>query len=91
MGDNSTMRGIMKRSVIILSLSHEGLQKCLDELNRHCKEWNLKANNVKTKCIKFLKVTSKFYNKSFNIGNTALENVKEFTCLGITINGAGSF
>ena len=44
----------------------------------------------KTKCIKFLKV-SKLYNKSFNIGNTPLENVKEFTYLGITMNGAGSF
>ena len=35
----------------------------------------------------FLKV-SKLYNKSFNIGNTPLGNVKE---LGITINGDGSF
>ena len=86
MDDNSTVRGIMKRKVIILSLSHEGLQNCLHELNRHCKEWNLKANNVKTKSIKFLKV-SKLYNKSFNL----LANVKELTCLGITINGAGSF
>ena len=76
--------------LIILSLSHEGLQKCLDELNRYCKEWSLKVNNGKAKCIKFLKV-SKLYNKSFNIGNTPLENVKEFRYLGITINGAGSF
>ena len=51
---------------------------------------NLKANNEKTKCIKILKV-SKLYNKLFNIRNTPLENVKEFTYLGITINGAGSF
>ena len=57
--------------LIILSLLHEGLQKCLDQLNRYCKEWSLKANNEKTKCIKFLKV-SKLYNKSFNIGNTPL-------------------
>ena len=76
--------------LIILSLSHEGLQTCLDELNRYCKEWSLKVNNEKTKCIKFLKV-SKLYNKSFNTGNTPLENVKEFTYLRITINGAGSF
>ena len=76
--------------LIILSLSHEGLQKCLDELNRYCKEWSLKANSEKTKCAKFLKV-GRLYNKSFNIGNTPLENVKEFTRLGITINGAGSF
>ena len=76
--------------LIILFLSHDGLQKCLDELNRYCKEWGLKVNNEKTKCIKFLKV-SKLYNKSSNIGNTPLENVKEFTYLGITINGAGSF
>ena len=34
--------------LIILSLSHEGLQKCLDELNRYCKEWSLKVNNEKT-------------------------------------------
>ena len=76
--------------LIILSLSHEGLQKCLDELSRYCKEWSLKVNNEKTKCIKFLKV-SKLCNKSFNTGNTPLENVKEFTYLGVTINGAGSF
>ena len=76
--------------LIILSLSHEGLQKCLDELNRYCKEWGLKVNNENTKSIKFL-IVSKLYNKSFNIGNTPLENVKEFTYLGITINGAGSF
>ena len=38
----------------------------------------------------FLKV-SKLYNKSFNIENTPLGNVKEFTYLGITINGDGSF
>ena len=76
--------------LIILSLSHEGLQKCLDELNRYCKEWGLKVNNEKTKCIKFL-IVSKLYNKSFNIGNTPLQNVKEFTYLEITINGAGSF
>ena len=52
--------------------------------------WSLKANNEKHKCIKFLKV-SKLYNKSFNIGNTPRENIKGFTYLGITINGAGSF
>ena len=75
--------------LIILSLSHEGLQKCLDEFNRYCKEWSLKLNN-ELNCIKFLKV-SKLYNKSFNIRNTPLENVKEFTYLGITINGAGFF
>ena len=31
------------------------------------------------------------YNKSFNIGNTPLEKVKEFTYLGLTINGVESF
>ena len=31
------------------------------------------------------------YNKSLNIGKTPFENVKEFTYLGITINGGGSF
>ena len=50
----------------------------------------MKANSEKPKCIKFLKV-SKWYNKPFNIGNTPLENIKEFTYCGITINGAGSF
>ena len=70
--------------LIILSLLHEGLQKCLDKLNRYCKEWSLKANNKKNESIKL-------YNKSFNIGDTPLKNVKEFTYLGITINGAGSF
>ena len=38
----------------------------------------------------FLEV-SKLYNKLFNIRNTLLGNVKEFTYLGRTINGDGSF
>ena len=39
--------------LILLSLSHEGLQKCLEELNRYCKEWSLKANNEKPNALNF--------------------------------------
>ena len=40
---------------IIMSLSEQGLQKCLNELNKFCKEWKLTIGMKKAKCIRFTK------------------------------------
>ncbi len=51
---------------------------------------NLKLIVKKSKCMTFYKNNSK-YKQTFNINNTPLENVTEFTYLGITLNAACSF
>ena len=76
--------------LIILSTSHQGLQKCLDELQKYCERWILQVNIKKTKCMKFYKINRK-YEKPFYLGESKLENVNEFTYLGVTINAACSF
>ena len=76
--------------LIILSSSHDGLQQCLNSLSKYCHQWKLEVNNDKSKCMTFYKNNTK-YKQNFNINNSPLENVTEFTYLGITINAACNF
>ena len=59
-----------------MSLSEEGLQKCLDELNKFCKEWKLTINMKKTKCITFQKQNKVNKKSSFFIDGKVAQNVK---------------
>ncbi len=76
--------------LIILSSSHDGLQRCLNSLHEYCNRWKLEVNNVKSKCMTFYKNNSKYKN-TFHINKVPLENVTEYTYLGITINAACNF
>ncbi len=76
--------------VIILSSSHKGLQDCLDTLTSFCNNWKLSINKSKSKCMTFYKRKYK-YNRNFFIDNTPLENVTEYTYLGITVDAKCSF
>ena len=76
--------------IIILSSTHTGLQNCLDALHEYCKKWKLSINKSKSKCMTFYKNCSKYKHK-FSIDNTELQNVTEFTYLGITLDAACSF
>ncbi len=76
--------------LIILSSSHDGLQQCLNSLSNYCDQWKLQVNNDKSKCMTFYKNNTK-YKQNFNINNSPLENVTEFTYLGVTINAACNF
>ena len=76
--------------LVILSTSQADLQKCLDELYKHCIEWKLDVNIDKTKCMQPMK-TSKLHNQQFRFGDRTNKNVKEFPYLGITFNGSTSF
>ena len=77
--------------IVIMSLSEEGLQKCLDELNRFCKEWKLTISMKKTKCITFQKQNKVNKRSSFFIDGQGVQNVSEFTYLGVNIKSSGSF
>ena len=77
--------------IVIISLSEEDLQKCLDELNIFCKEWKLTISMKKTKCITFQKQNKVNKRSSFFIDGKVVENVSEFTCLGVNIKSNGSF
>ena len=72
--------------LVILSTTQEDLQKCLDELYKYCIEWKSEVNIDKTKCIQFMKI-SKLHNRQFRFGDGTMQNVKEFTYLGILFNG----
>ena len=61
--------------IVIMSLSEEGLQKCLDELNKFCKEWKLTISMKKTKCITFQKQNKVNKRCSFFIDRKGVQNV----------------
>ena len=61
--------------IVIMSLSEEGLQKCLDELNKFCKEWKLTISMKKTKCITFQKQNKVNKRSSFFIDGKVVQNV----------------
>ena len=77
--------------LILLSKSEEGLQSMLDKLQEFCESWELSINLKKTKCLTFQKKNKVRHTSTFYVQNTALENVAEYTYLGITINCNGSF
>ena len=77
--------------IVILSSSPEGLQKCIECLEKFCKSKALEVNTTKTKCMVFQKKSRKYTKHQFRINNKVLDNVTEFTYLGITINAGCSF
>ena len=77
--------------IVILSSSLEELQKCIECLEKFCESKVLEVNTTKTKCMVFQKKSRKYTNHQFRINNKVLDNVTEFTYLGITINAGCSF
>ena len=76
---------------VILSSSPEGLQKCIECLEKFCESKTLEVNTTKTKCMVFQNKSRKYTKHQFRINNKVLDNVTEFTYLGITINAGCSF
>ena len=77
--------------IVILLSSPEGLQKCIECLEKFCESKALEVNTTKTKCMVFQKKSRKYTKHQFRINNKVLDNVTEFTYLGITINAGCSF
>ena len=54
-------------------------------------KWKMTVNPAKSKCILFTSKNRINKKDNFNIGEDYLENVSQFTYLGVDINAAGSF
>ena len=77
--------------LVLMSLSKEGLQKCLDDLHSYCKKWKLKVNTDKTKILIFNKSGRLMKKHCFIFESEELEIVQEFKYLGIVIKASGIF
>ena len=76
--------------LVLLSLTKEGLQACLDTLSKYCKSWKLQINISKSKILVFEKRRCKFQDK-FTVDNQELETVDSYTYLGTNISYTGNF
>jgi hypothetical protein len=76
--------------VVILSTSPTGLQNSLNKLSMYCKRWKLAVNLSKSKTMCFSK-GGRGSQQQFTLGAELLENVKNFSYLGIEISCTGSF
>ena len=75
--------------IILLSDSEEGLQKSLDCLEEFCSNWKLNVNHEKSKVMVF-NSNGETYMNNFQYGKNALETVKSFCYLGVTIKYNGN-
>lgn len=77
--------------IALISSSEEGLQHCLDKLDKYCNEWKLSVNCKKTKVIIFNKSGKIIKNNGFYMGKNSIEVVKEMKYLGIVFNNNCTF
>ena len=76
--------------LVILSETPQGLQSCLNKLNKYCDRWHLQLNTAKTKIMIF-NPTGKKISNIFNFGKEMLEVVNSYSYLGILFTASGSF
>lgn len=76
--------------LVLLSETREGLQASLKNLDDYCMKWDLHVNTDKTKVVVF---SNKKANNTeqFWLGNNAVECVREYKYLGVTLTSDGSF
>ena len=66
--------------LLLMSLSKEGVQKCLHKLEGYCRKWGLDINENKTKCMVLSYRRGPF--EPLYIYNTPIEYVNKITYLG---------
>ena len=76
--------------LIILSETEEGMQNCLNRLDKYTKEWNLEVNIRKTKTMIFQRGGIK-KSTNFSLGSQKLENTQSYKYLGTIISNTGNF
>ena len=76
--------------VILIASTPVELQNLLDTVNGFCTDWRLTVNAIKSKCITFSRKNKKNKKNIFTIGDNPLENVCQFTYLGVDISASGS-
>jgi hypothetical protein len=77
--------------LLLLSQSAEGLQNCLNTLNKFCSTWYLTINIEKSKVMIITKSTKTKLDRKFYCGDNELDQTQEYTYLGCTINSRGNF
>lgn len=75
---------------LLLSETKEGLQNLLDSLHRYCMKWNVTVNTEKTKVMVF-KNGTRVEKVDFYYNNIRLDNVKNYTYLGVCLSSNGKF
>jgi len=76
--------------LVLISKSKNGLQNCLNKLSKYCQEWQMEVNLEKTKIMIMSKSGRKIKDTLF-LGDQQLENVRQYTYLGLTMTSSGSF
>ena len=77
--------------VILMSEKVEGLQQCINNLEKYCMKWKLEINIKKTKVLIFNKTGAKMKSIRFYLEKKSLENVNQYTYLGFRIAASGTF
>ena len=76
--------------VVLMSSSHEGMQKKLDMLANFCSDWGIEVNIAKTKIMIFNK-SGRFIKENFLFRGMPLDCSKAYKYLGVTFTPSGSF
>ena len=71
--------------LVLVSESAEGLQMCLNNLEKYCDKWGLTVNTNKTKCMIMCNGRLSLTNVQFTYGGQNLEIVDRYKYLGIMV------
>ena len=76
--------------LILMSTSHESLQKCINKLEQYCTTWKLDINLSKTKIMIFNKQGALIKKYKFYYKDNIIENVREYKYLGFVFSCSGT-
>ena len=74
--------------VVMLSSTEKGLQNCVNKLYNIATDWKMSINTRKTKILLFSK-NSRLKGPEIKYNNTIIENVKQYTYLGMVFSSSG--
>ena len=77
--------------LVLFSTSKDGLQRCLDKVDRFCNKWGLNINSKKSNIMIFNKTGIKPRNLAFKVGEKELPITNRYKYLGTMISASGSF
>lgn len=76
--------------VVLLSSSEKGLQNCINKLANFATDWKMSLNTKKANVMIFTK-SGRYKNLQMKYLDNLIDNVKQYTYLGIVFNSSGSF
>jgi hypothetical protein len=76
--------------LVLLSETKEGLQHCLNKLEKYANTWNLEVNTSKTKAVVFQKYGRKA-NYDFHLGQTQISCTSTYNYLGVLFENNCSY